>query len=181
MPVDTQQIMDEASKLGDLVAQHPAVARYKEARKAVESDPEANRLMADFDRQIESLSRQTQSGMPVTDAQQQQIKAIMEAEKPKMQPLMEQLRQERQQMNTLTESGAFDEAAVRAAAGKQAQTETDLAVERARVKSQIFAVLTPEQRTKAQEMKKNFEGRHGRWGHEKGAAAGQQPGAPGEF
>ena len=29
MPVDTQQIMDEAVKLGDLVAQHPAVARYK--------------------------------------------------------------------------------------------------------------------------------------------------------
>ena len=44
MPVDTQQIMDEASKLGDLVAQHPAVSRYKDARKAVEQDAEANRL-----------------------------------------------------------------------------------------------------------------------------------------
>src|SRR5947209_6922369 len=76
MPVDTQQIMDEASKLGDLVAQHPAVARYKEARKAVESDPEANRLMADFDRQIESLARQQQAGMPVTDAQQQQLESL---------------------------------------------------------------------------------------------------------
>lgn len=76
MPVDTQQIMDEAAKLGDLVAQHPAVARYKEARKAVEQDSEANRLMADFDRQIENLARQQQAGMPVTDAQQQQLESL---------------------------------------------------------------------------------------------------------
>ena len=76
MPVDTQQIMDEAAKLGDLVAQHPAVARYKDARKAVEQDAEANRLMADFDRQIESLARQQQAGMPVTDAQQQQLESL---------------------------------------------------------------------------------------------------------
>ena len=114
----------------------------------------------------------------LSDAQQQQIKGILETEQPKMQPLMQQLKQERQEMNALTESGTFDEAAVRAAAGKQAQTETDLAVERARVKSQIFAVLTPDQRTKAQEMEKNFEGRRGRWGHGKGSQANQQPGTP---
>lgn len=76
MPVDTQQIMDEASKLGDLVAQHPAVSRYKDARRAVEQDAEANRLMAEFDRQIESLARQQQSGLPVTDAQQQSLEAL---------------------------------------------------------------------------------------------------------
>jgi len=41
MPVDTEQLIAEAEKLGQLVAQHPAVARYKEAQKAVESDPDA--------------------------------------------------------------------------------------------------------------------------------------------
>lgn len=76
MPVETQQIMDEASRIGDLVAQHPAVARYKEARKAVEQDPEANRLMADFDRQLETLARQQASGAPITDAQQQQLESL---------------------------------------------------------------------------------------------------------
>ena len=64
MPVDTQQIMDEAGKLGDLAAQHPAVARYKEARKAVEQDAEANRLLAEFDRQIESLARDSKAACP---------------------------------------------------------------------------------------------------------------------
>lgn len=76
MPVDTQQIMDEASKLGDLAAQHPAITRYKDARKAVEQDAEANRLLSEFERQIEALARQQQSGMPVTDAQQQSLEAL---------------------------------------------------------------------------------------------------------
>ena len=69
MPVDTQQIMDEAEKLGKIVAQHPAIARYKAAQKAVADDPEAGRMLADMDRQIEALSRQEQAGLPITDAQ----------------------------------------------------------------------------------------------------------------
>ncbi|MDB5171405.1 MAG: hypothetical protein JWO87_471 [Phycisphaerales bacterium] len=76
MPVDTTQIMDEATKLGQLVAQHPAVARYKQAREAVDKDPEATRMLADLDRQIENLTRQQQAGLPVTDAQQQQLEAL---------------------------------------------------------------------------------------------------------
>jgi cell fate (sporulation/competence/biofilm development) regulator YlbF (YheA/YmcA/DUF963 family) len=69
MAVDTQQLMQEAEKLGRLVAQHPAVARYKSAQKAVADDAEAGRMLADMERQIESLSRQEQSGLPITDAQ----------------------------------------------------------------------------------------------------------------
>jgi cell fate (sporulation/competence/biofilm development) regulator YlbF (YheA/YmcA/DUF963 family) len=76
MPVDTQQIMDEATKLGDLVAQHPAVARYKSAQKSVAEDPDAARLMSEFNRQLEAMSRQEQSGMPVTDAQAQQLESL---------------------------------------------------------------------------------------------------------
>ena len=76
MPTDTPQIMEAAEKLGELLAQHPTVARYKEAQKAVENDPEASRLMAEFGRQMESLERQMQSGMNVTDAQRQQLEAL---------------------------------------------------------------------------------------------------------
>ena len=76
MAVDTDQIMQEAEKLGQLVAQHPAIARYKQAQKAVAEDPEAGRLLADFDRQLETLGRQEQSGMPVTDAQRMQLESL---------------------------------------------------------------------------------------------------------
>lgn len=75
MPVDTQQILADADKLGQLVAQHPLVERYKLAQKAVAEDPDAGRAMADFEKQLESLARQEQSGLPVTDAQRQSLEA----------------------------------------------------------------------------------------------------------
>ncbi len=76
MPVDTQQILDAAEKLGQLAAQHPAVGRYQQAQRAVAEDAEASRLLADFDRSLETLARQEQSGMQVTDAQRQQLEAL---------------------------------------------------------------------------------------------------------
>ena len=76
MPVDTNQILAEAEKLGQLVAQHPAVEKYKQAQKAVSDDPETNRAMAEFQRQFETLARQEQSGMPMTDAQRQQLESV---------------------------------------------------------------------------------------------------------
>ena len=76
MAVDTAQILAEADKLGQLVAQHPAVERYKSAQRAVAEDPDANRTMAEFERQLETLARQESSGMPVTDAQRQQLESL---------------------------------------------------------------------------------------------------------
>lgn len=76
MPVETQQILDEAEKLGRLVAQHPAVARFKQAQKAVADDPEAGRLLGEFDRTLDALGRQEQSGLPVSDAQRMQLESL---------------------------------------------------------------------------------------------------------
>ncbi len=76
MPVDTQQILDEAEKLGQLVAQHPAVDRYRQAQKAVADDADASRLMSDFERAYAKLEQQAQAGLPVTDAQRDQLESI---------------------------------------------------------------------------------------------------------
>jgi len=76
MPVDTQQIMEAAQSLGKLLAQHPAVEKYKQAQKAVADDPEAGRLLTEFDRQIDTLQRLEQSGAIVTDAQRMQLEAL---------------------------------------------------------------------------------------------------------
>jgi cell fate (sporulation/competence/biofilm development) regulator YlbF (YheA/YmcA/DUF963 family) len=76
MPVEESEIMQTAEKLGQLVAQHPSVAKFKQAQKAVSEDAEASRLLGDFDRQLETLARQEQSGMPVTDAQRQQLETL---------------------------------------------------------------------------------------------------------
>jgi len=78
MAVDTQQILAEAEKLGTLIAQHPTVERYKQAQKSVSDDPEVSRTLAEFNRSLETLSRQEQSGMQVTDAQQGQLEALQQ-------------------------------------------------------------------------------------------------------
>ncbi len=76
MPADEQEIMSAAEKLGQLVASHPAVEKFKVAQKSVSDDPDASRLMGEFGRQIEALARQQQSGMRATDAQRQQLEAL---------------------------------------------------------------------------------------------------------
>jgi cell fate (sporulation/competence/biofilm development) regulator YlbF (YheA/YmcA/DUF963 family) len=78
MPTDTQSILDAAEKIGELVKEHPAFERYRAAAKTVSDDPEAGRLVADFNRQLETLLRQEQSGMPVTDAQHQQLESLQQ-------------------------------------------------------------------------------------------------------
>jgi cell fate (sporulation/competence/biofilm development) regulator YlbF (YheA/YmcA/DUF963 family) len=76
MPADTQQILDQASKLSEMVAQHPAVENYRKAQKAVAEDPDASRSLSEFDRTLETLARQEAQGMPVTDAQRSQLEGL---------------------------------------------------------------------------------------------------------
>lgn len=87
----------------------------------------------------------------LTEAQQTQIKDIMAVEKTKIKPMMQQLRQNQQAEDT-NMNGNFDENQARAFANKQAQLMTDLIVEKERMRSQVYAVLTPEQRQKAQQL-----------------------------
>ena len=76
MPADTQQILDAAGKLADLVAQHPAIESYRKAQKALADDPDASRSMSEFNRALETLARQEAQGMPVTDAQRTQLESL---------------------------------------------------------------------------------------------------------
>ena len=78
MASDTPAILDAAEKIGLMVKEHPAFERYRAAAKAVGEDPEAGRLVNDFNRQLETLMRQEQSGMPVTDAQHQQLEVLQQ-------------------------------------------------------------------------------------------------------
>lgn len=78
MASDTQTILDEAEKIGAMLKDHPAFERYRSAAKTVSEDPEAGRLVADFNRSLETLLRQEQSGMPVTDAQHQQLETLQQ-------------------------------------------------------------------------------------------------------
>jgi periplasmic protein CpxP/Spy len=86
--------------------------------------------------------------LDLTDAQQAQVKDILTKEKPTVLPLVQQLAQAHQQMSQFEQAGSFDEAKVRALAAQQSQTMTELVVQKARIKSELMAVLTPEQKDK---------------------------------
>jgi periplasmic protein CpxP/Spy len=86
--------------------------------------------------------------LDLTDAQQAQVKAIMAKDKPALQPLMLQMAQGHSQLRDLVMSGSFDEAKVRELASQQTPVLTELAVQYARIGSEMMQVLTPEQKTK---------------------------------
>jgi periplasmic protein CpxP/Spy len=90
--------------------------------------------------------------LDLTAAQQAQIKDIMAKENPTIKPLLLQLAQAKHQMRQLEESGNFDESQARALATQQSQTLTELIVQKARVRSEMLQVLTPEQKTRFQEL-----------------------------
>jgi Spy/CpxP family protein refolding chaperone len=86
--------------------------------------------------------------LDLTDAQQAQVKAIMAKEKPALQPLMLQVAQGHSQLRNLVMSGSFDEAKARELASQQTPVLTEVAVQYARIGSEMVQVLTPEQKTK---------------------------------
>lgn len=91
--------------------------------------------------------------------QQAQIKQIMEKEKPAMQPLFSQMEQGHQAMRQLIESGNFDEGKAREIASQQSQNHIEMEVQKARMFSEIYQVLTPEQRGKADDFLDRHEQR----------------------
>lgn len=112
--------------------------------------------------------------LDLTDAQQTQVKQIFAEERPRIQPLLEQLGRTRHQLRQLEESGTFDEAKVRAVASQQAQTMVELTVEKAKIKSQVFNILNPDQKDKAEQFMDRREERFERHLHQPEQAPAQQ-------
>jgi periplasmic protein CpxP/Spy len=110
--------------------------------------------------------------LDLTEAQQAQVKQIFAAEKPAITPLVLQLHQGRQQLRQLEQSSTFDEGKVRALASQQAQTMTELTVEKSKVANQVFNLLTPEQKAKAQKFMERRDARFQR--HFQNAEPSQQ-------
>ena len=96
--------------------------------------------------------------LDVTDDQKAQMKAVMQKERPTMKPLMQQLHQMDAQLKQY-EEGTYDAAKVQAVVAQQAQTFVQLKVEEARIHSELFQLLTPDQQSKMKEFEANREAR----------------------
>jgi Spy/CpxP family protein refolding chaperone len=91
--------------------------------------------------------------LDLNDAQKSQIKSIWQAEKPTVSSLVHEFVAEAKEMDATTAQGNLDESKVQEIADRQGTTVAKLLVEREQLKSRIYTtVLTPEQRTKADEL-----------------------------
>jgi len=97
--------------------------------------------------------------LDLTDAQKEQIKAIHEAEKAKVEPFVNQLKEAHKAMREATANGQFNESAIRAIAANQTQAQIELAVSHARVQSAIYQVLTAEQKAKLEKFQQDRKAR----------------------
>jgi periplasmic protein CpxP/Spy len=88
----------------------------------------------------------------LTDDQKAQVKQIFQAERPAMKPLMQQEHAAHTQMIQLITSGTFEQAKVAAIAAQESQTHMQLEIEHAKMASQIYQLLSSDQKAKVAEI-----------------------------
>jgi Spy/CpxP family protein refolding chaperone len=95
----------------------------------------------------------------LSDEQKAQVKKITDSFEESTKALQEQMRSLHENERDGLKDGAFDEAAVRAAAQARANVQIELEVAHARMMSQVFAILTAEQKAQLAARRQEFEQR----------------------
>jgi Spy/CpxP family protein refolding chaperone len=98
-------------------------------------------------------------GLDLTEDQRAQVRQVMQSHRDEFRAVGERLRAAQRAQQDAVTATPFDEQAVRARAAEVAAAQADEAVLRAKVHSDVFAVLTPEQQAKAAELKAQREQR----------------------
>jgi protein CpxP len=93
----------------------------------------------------------------LTDAQKTQMQQIGDRFKASTKGLHEQLRNLDRNSDAVSDNGTFNESAVRQAAQARANLEVELEVSHARMMSEMFAVLTPEQKTQLAQQRQQWQ------------------------
>ncbi len=114
----------------------------------------------------------------LTDTQREQIKAVMDAHKGEFDAQMQKAGPARKALNDAVMAETFNEATVRQKATDLAAAEADGAVLRAKVFSEVWALLTPEQQTRARELKAQAEQRMGQMRQQFEQRRGQRQSRP---
>jgi Spy/CpxP family protein refolding chaperone len=97
--------------------------------------------------------------LDLTDAQHEQVRAIMQTHRDELRATAEQLRAAHKAQDDAVTAVPFDEGTIRERMSALAAIQSDAAVLRARVHSEVWAVLTPEQQAKAKEIEAEREKR----------------------
>jgi Spy/CpxP family protein refolding chaperone len=101
-------------------------------------------------------------GIELTEAQRDKIFSIHYAQMPAMRDQMKALRKAHKELRELSTSPQYDDAKAKAAADAGARAMAALAFMRVHSEHEIYALLTPEQRAQAEQMKARMMEHHRR-------------------
>ena len=97
--------------------------------------------------------------LDLTDAQREQVRQLTQQHREQTRALVERAEAAREAQRQAMDATPFIEQQIRAAMQALAEVQTELAVQQARLQSDIYPLLTPEQQQRLQEMRAEREGR----------------------
>jgi protein CpxP len=98
-------------------------------------------------------------GIELTDAQREQVRAIMDAHRAEFDEAGTKLREAHRAFAEAVDTTPVDEATVRARSAAIATAMADEAILRAKARSEVQAILTPEQQEQLQQRRAEMEKR----------------------
>ncbi len=96
----------------------------------------------------------------LSDAQKDQVKAIVESHRDEMRSAGDRARTAHEALDAAINADTFDEATIRARSNDVAAVDADMVVMQARLRSEVFQILTPDQKAQAKQLQ--AERPHGR-------------------
>jgi protein CpxP len=91
------------------------------------------------------------ASLNLSQEQRDQVRAIFERHRPEFEAAGQKMEAARSAQRAAIDAVPFDEAEIRARTADVGNVEADMAVLRARVHSEVFQILTPDQQTKFKE------------------------------
>ena len=98
-------------------------------------------------------------GLELSDAQREQVRTIMESHREEQKAIGDRMQAARTALHEAIAADTFDEGAIRAKAAEIGAVEADAAVLQAKIRAEVFTILTPEQAAKAKALRTEMENR----------------------
>lgn len=100
-------------------------------------------------------------GLNLTDAQKAQMNQLRQSHRERTQPLRQELRAKMQQLRQANQGGTFNEALAAQTLAETAGLRAKLMGEQFRLRQEMTALLTPEQKTQIEQRRERFKNRRG--------------------
>ena len=65
MASTTEEILEAAAKLGQMISEHPAAKKMEDTISKLQSDTEAQQILTDYNQTIQTLSQKEAQGQPI--------------------------------------------------------------------------------------------------------------------